>query len=296
MAPAADHARRRPAARGCAPRYPPAPKYRKGKPDQFGGVQAEVGGAITGAWLKGHNKMGGVFAPDDLHRTRSRPAPLAWWASPTPSPICPRHDPCGAARARRGTWLHLECPGDRGVPVAARRRCVVEPGHGRRAGILHQRHLPCSRSAAAREVAMPKMLHAHAGRRRRDRMDRRPTEPVIATACVVAADLNGAAMMVPKTLPRSWLRETLATFALASLSGALAAGVVGALDFSCSCTGLLPAGERPHGRAHPPPQARPVRRPAGGVISGTEPALGAVGRGAGRLSRLFWSCVCRCLG
>ena len=53
-------------------------------------------------------------------------------------------------------------------------------------------------------------------------------EPVIATACVVAADLIGAAMMVPKTY-RDPGSETLATFALASLSGALAAAV-GAQD------------------------------------------------------------------
>ena len=56
-------------------------------------------------------------------------------------------------------------------------------------------------------------------------------EPVIATACVVAADLIGAAMMVPKTY-RDPGSETLATFALASLSGALAAGAVGTLDIS----------------------------------------------------------------
>jgi hypothetical protein len=54
-------------------------------------------------------------------------------------------------------------------------------------------------------------------------------EPVIATACVVVADLIGAAMMVPKTY-RDPGSETLATFALASLSGALAAGAVGAPD------------------------------------------------------------------
>src|SRR5438128_895273 len=54
-------------------------------------------------------------------------------------------------------------------------------------------------------------------------------EPVIATACVVATDLIGAAMMVPKTY-RDPGSETLATFALASLSGALAAGAVGAPD------------------------------------------------------------------
>jgi hypothetical protein len=48
-------------------------------------------------------------------------------------------------------------------------------------------------------------------------------EPIIATACVVAA------MMVPKTY-RDPHSETLATFALASLGGALAAGAVGELD------------------------------------------------------------------
>ena len=54
-------------------------------------------------------------------------------------------------------------------------------------------------------------------------------EPFVATACVVAADLIGVAMMVPKT----WVdpsSETLSTFVLASVSGALAAGSVGALD------------------------------------------------------------------
>jgi hypothetical protein len=56
-------------------------------------------------------------------------------------------------------------------------------------------------------------------------------EPAIATLCVVAADLVGAAMMVPKTY-REPGSETLSTFALASLSGALAAGAVGAVDFS----------------------------------------------------------------
>lgn len=54
-------------------------------------------------------------------------------------------------------------------------------------------------------------------------------EPIIATACVVAADLIGAVMMVPKSY-RDPGSETLATFALASLGGALAAGAVGALD------------------------------------------------------------------
>ncbi len=56
-------------------------------------------------------------------------------------------------------------------------------------------------------------------------------EPLVATACVVAADLIGAAMMVPKTW-RDPGSETLVTFAFASLGGALAAGAVGAFDLS----------------------------------------------------------------
>ena len=56
-------------------------------------------------------------------------------------------------------------------------------------------------------------------------------EPLVATACVVAADIVGAALMVPKTY-RDPESETLVTFAFASLGGALAAGSVGALDLS----------------------------------------------------------------
>ena len=56
-------------------------------------------------------------------------------------------------------------------------------------------------------------------------------EPIVATACVVAADLIGATLMIPKTY-RDPDSETLATFALASLSGLLAAGAVGTLDLS----------------------------------------------------------------
>ena len=54
-------------------------------------------------------------------------------------------------------------------------------------------------------------------------------EPVVATICVVVADLVAAAMMVPKTYrdPRS---ETLSTFVGASIGGALAAGAVGTAD------------------------------------------------------------------
>ena len=56
-------------------------------------------------------------------------------------------------------------------------------------------------------------------------------EPILATACVVAADLIGAAMMTPKTY-RDPDSETLATFVLASVAGALAMGAVGTLDVS----------------------------------------------------------------
>src|SRR3954447_2052400 len=64
-------------------------------------------------------------------------------------------------------------------------------------------------------------------------------EPLVATGCVVAADLLGAAMMLPKTHPDPE-SETLVTFAVSrlagfafgSLAGALAAGAVGAVDAS----------------------------------------------------------------
>ena len=60
--------------------------------------------------------------------------------------------------------------------------------------------------------------------------------PIVATACVVGADAIGAAMMVPKTY-RDPDSETLSTFALASLGGALAAGAVGGPRNSrCSST------------------------------------------------------------
>jgi hypothetical protein len=56
-------------------------------------------------------------------------------------------------------------------------------------------------------------------------------EPVVATACVIVADIIGAAMMVPKVY-RDPGSETLVTFALASAGGALAAGAVGMVDVS----------------------------------------------------------------
>ena len=59
-------------------------------------------------------------------------------------------------------------------------------------------------------------------------------EPIVATACVIAADLIAAAMMVPKAY-RDPGSETLVTFAFASAGGALAAGAVGAADASLLC-------------------------------------------------------------
>ena len=56
-------------------------------------------------------------------------------------------------------------------------------------------------------------------------------EPMVATLCVVGADLIAAAMMVPKTY-RDPHSETLSTFALASLGGALAVGAVGGVEVS----------------------------------------------------------------
>jgi hypothetical protein len=56
-------------------------------------------------------------------------------------------------------------------------------------------------------------------------------EPTVAIVCVIAADLIGVAIMAPKAYhdPQS---ETLATYALASVSGALGATAVGTLDAS----------------------------------------------------------------
>ena len=54
-------------------------------------------------------------------------------------------------------------------------------------------------------------------------------EPLVATVCVIVADLIAAAMMVPKTY-RDPGSETLATFVYASLGGALAAGAVGVAE------------------------------------------------------------------
>jgi hypothetical protein len=54
-------------------------------------------------------------------------------------------------------------------------------------------------------------------------------EPLVATACVIAADLIAAGLMVPKTY-RDPSSETFATYALASVGGVFAAGAVGTGD------------------------------------------------------------------
>ncbi len=54
-------------------------------------------------------------------------------------------------------------------------------------------------------------------------------EPIVATVCVIVADLVAATMMMPKTY-RDPGSETLSTFGLASLSGALAVGAVAHVD------------------------------------------------------------------
>ncbi len=58
--------------------------------------------------------------------------------------------------------------------------------------------------------------------------------PLVATACVIAADALAAAMMVPKTL-RDPQSETLASFTIAAAGGALAAAAVGAPDPALLC-------------------------------------------------------------
>jgi hypothetical protein len=55
------------------------------------------------------------------------------------------------------------------------------------------------------------------------------SRPLIATACVVLADLAGAALMLPKTW-RDPHSETLSTFLLASAAGALSLVAVGAVQ------------------------------------------------------------------
>jgi hypothetical protein len=101
-------------------------------------------------------------------------------------------------------------------------------------------------------------------------------DPLLATACVVAADLTAAGMMVPKTW-RDPGSETLSTFAWAGLAGALSAAAVGALEpslllypvYYCLVNGglaLLIAGRR-----------AAACRQRGADISGQPPGLTAQG-------------------
>ena len=71
-------------------------------------------------------------------------------------------------------------------------------------------------------------------------------EPLVAIAGVIVADLIATVMMTPKTY-RDPASETLATFAFASLGGALGAGAVGTPDLSllaypiyyCVCNAVI---------------------------------------------------------
>jgi hypothetical protein len=95
-------------------------------------------------------------------------------------------------------------------------------------------------------------------------------EPVIATACVVVADLLAALMMVPKAW-REPHSETLSTFVLASASGALTALAVGTFAVSllaypvyfvavnAGLASVILGGRRVHRRAARAAKATPVR-------------------------------------
>jgi hypothetical protein len=93
-------------------------------------------------------------------------------------------------------------------------------------------------------------------------------DPLFATVCVVVADLIAMTMMVPKTW-RDPGSETLSTFALASVGGALAAASVGALEpalllypaYYCLANGVLALLILSRRAVTPRPAAAP-RRPA----------------------------------
>jgi len=56
-------------------------------------------------------------------------------------------------------------------------------------------------------------------------------EPIVATLCVIAADLVGLAAMTPKAYRQPW-SETLSTYVFASVGGVLAAASVASIDLS----------------------------------------------------------------
>jgi hypothetical protein len=94
-------------------------------------------------------------------------------------------------------------------------------------------------------------------------------EPIVATTCVIVADLIAAAMMVPK-VHRDPGSETLVTYVLAGAGGALAAGAVGMADASLlALPGLLLPGQLGARAADPPP-----------------PRAGARSAGSQRLTRI----------
>ena len=80
-------------------------------------------------------------------------------------------------------------------------------------------------------------------------------QPIVAVGCVIAADMIGVAMMTPK-VRRDPHSETLATYALASVGGALATGAVGMLVFAARLPRLLLPGERRTGDPHLPATSR----------------------------------------
>ena len=132
----------------------------------------------------------------------------------------------GSTRPHRGTWLIW---GVLAIVVCLSQRAdgaLVEPRHGGRPGRAHER----SSSSLAIRMGEGGLSRADAiliaiaggGVAGWILVD----EPLVATVCVVAADLIAAAMMVPKVY-RDPGSETLVTFALASVGGALAVGAVG---------------------------------------------------------------------
>ena len=144
-------------------------------------------------------------------------------------PLRPRHAARGDAAAPRHV-ADLERARDRGVLLPARRRRVLEPAR------------PAAQAILTSLVFILAIRRGEGGVSARDRVVIAiagggvlgwiiADEPIVATACVVAADLVAAALMIPKTY-RDPDSETLATYALASLSGLLAAGAVGTLDMA----------------------------------------------------------------
>ena len=134
----------------------------------------------------------------------------------------------GTTRPHRGTWLIWSVLAVVVFFFPACRRRPLEPGHGRVQAVLMTLifALAIRRGLGGLTAGDLVMLGLAGGGIAGWLL---ADAPFVATACVVVADLIGLAMMVPKT----WVdpaSETLSTFVLASVSGALAAGSVGTLD------------------------------------------------------------------